>query len=240
MGAKEALVLSQHKDRETGTSLVPHPEYMLRDYERGAQWRPDVTHSMRTGHIDMPGPKLNEQPRDVQARLSRGKGLYKQGRRGVVMQANSEKYSYQVQTTKEFKEGRWPLDRANGYHGTIIMEDGRLAGGDCTCPDHQKGGAQWRGFTLCKHMVWAVYMMREGSYELNDHVELWLEYSDRHGGNILDAVRENGQKRSPFIGETLPAKREELHRQGYTKARTVIGIDDDDHRWLKEVFVHHA
>lgn len=138
---------------------------VLADYARGASWEDDVREALRTGRINTsPRP----QRRDLQTRLTRGKGLFRQGRRGIVKQKRAGRFTFQVQTTAEFRRNRWPLDSFDGYHGYIVIKDGQLVGGHCDCPDE---GAEWRGFTLCKHMIWAAYRVREGCYELDTHAE---------------------------------------------------------------------
>lgn len=234
MGPKEMLVLSQHRDRETGASLVPDPEYVARDYERGAQWEPDVRHTLSSGRLDTRvGPRLSTLPQDVQGRLRRGKGLFKQGRRGIVREKVSGRFSFQVQTTEEFNRGRWPLDSCNGYHGWIEMEDGRIVDGHCDCPDE---GALWRGFQVCKHQIWAVYMVREGSYERN-RVELWLEYDFEHGESVLARVKEGDALRKPRPGETMESMEQALFDQGYVHTGTAIQERSWDRPfWVQEIY----
>jgi hypothetical protein len=173
-------------------------------------------------------------------------GLFRQGRRGIVKEEGGGRFSFQVQTTEEFRRDRWPLDDCDGYHGYIVVRGDQLTDGQCDCPDI---GAEWRGFMLCKHMVWALHRVREGSYELNTYVELWLEHDWDEERTVVGRVKENGRFREPRPGETLNEKRKELLSKEYVHARTAISPRDihkkeigprDRPFWVIEVFVQYA
>ena len=120
-----------------------------------------------------PNPKV--QAKAIENRFARGKGLFRGGRRGIVKEEDDDRFSFQVQTTDEFRRGRWPLDSCDGYHGYVIVRDGELIDGRCDCPDW---GVEWHGLMLCKHLVWAWHRVRDKDYELNS---LWLYGSPTTG-----------------------------------------------------------
>lgn len=230
MGAMKALyTASRRYDRETGASLCPRPKMALEDYKRAERW--GVAPEQMGAN---PNPKA--QARAAQNRFTRGERLFKQGRRGTVKEEDGDRFSFQVQTTEEFKRGRWPLDGCDGYHGYLIVRDGELIDGRCDCPDW---GVAWHGFMLCKHMVWACRRVRAKQYELNTRVKLRMVYDWRVQGNLLDKVTENGQLRDLRLGEILERCRNQLLAQGYVKARTCIGMYPGGMHWAEEVYVQY-
>jgi len=232
---KQLYEMSRERD-EGGQSLMPYPERIQEDYARGARWEPGTYEALATGRINQPrkSQSLDAQPWDVQRRIRRGRGLHEKGRMGTIKE-NGDRYDFQVQTTEEFRRERWPLDRKDGYHGHIKMEGGRLAGGECDCPDYQENAIQWRGFTLCKHMVWASYRVLEGDYMLDSRISVWLKWSDEAGCNVIEKVEEHGETRKTSL--SAREMRKHLSDAGYTQAERVAWFEK---RRIQEVYAKYA
>lgn len=173
----------------------------------------------------------------VSRRQLRAHEMIAEGRRGHVRDLGDGLFSYHVQTTGEFDRNRWPLDAGDGYRGYILMKDGRLVDGQCSCPDE---GAEWRGFMLCKHMVWASYRVKDESYEV-DRVELWLEYDFEQEKTVLARVGRGGQLREAREDETLHEKVKELESKGFTHIETgMLTRSEERPFWVIRIYTKEA
>lgn len=156
--------------------------------------------------------EIGGQDRAVVIEREQARAVFHRGRRGTITR-DGDRYVFQVQTTAEFKAGKWPLAEDDGYHGWIeIGTDDQIVAGDCDCPDKKEGRAALpNDVTYCEHMGWAK-LSRGGACEKT--VELYFEQ-----GKLL-LITDNGHIREPRLFETARKVRRRLDRRGYHLSRT--------------------
>lgn len=127
LSPKEQYALRQAVDGATGANLLARPEWRQRDMRAVSP--------------------------DVRRRYKKAKRMT-ESRLGWVSFDSEGVYEFVVESTlaysKRDKAGHGNF--VGGWRGRITMDGNKLTGGRCNCPDD---GADFRGFRVCKHMMWA-------------------------------------------------------------------------------------
>lgn len=163
---KNIHVLSQHVDKETGASLIPHPEH----YHEGVS----------------PVPPIQE--RAALPNFDRGLGLFNSGRGGELVAIGPSKFEYWVNSTIAQKNN----GEGYRYGGQIRMDDREdvtsLSGGWCQCKSYRKKQFVYNGVVICKHMWWAALRAAHGQYQRLSQIAI------HHNSGELKSVKFNGCK----------------------------------------------
>lgn len=177
--------------------------------------------------------EIGDQGLPVVIRRGRAQAMICRGRKGTIA-GKGRQYVFQVQTTEEFRAGKWPLDQDDGYHGWIeIGPDDEIVAGGCDCPDNEEGRAMLsNGVVYCKHIGWANLTIADGEVKEVERlpVTLILGWDVNGQREALVAVRNKGRLREPRRNETVATLRERLVKDGYRLKRTVAADDGFVHQ----------